>query len=403
MKSRQTFIIIAAMMSAFSAGPAAAQISDDVVRIGVLTDLSGPYATLTGAGSVQAARMAIEDVGGTVLGKRIEVISADHQNKPDVAVGIARQWFDVDKVDAIVDLTGSPIALAVIKLAAEKNRAAIVTGALVSRITSEDCTPTSSQWIVDTYVTASSVATGITKRGGASWFFLTVDNAGGHSLREHASNAVVAAGGKVVGEVAHPLNMMDFSSALLVAQSSGAQVVGLANAGGDTVNAIKSATEFGLTKKQTVAATLFTLADLHALGLASAKGMYTATSFYWDANDDTRAWSRRFMASQGRMPDFYHAGMYAGITHYLQSIKAIGTDDGTAVVAKMKQMPVETKLFKSAQLRENGQFASDVYLVRVKSPEESKYSWDYFAIEETVPADQAFLPLSKSKCPLIRN
>lgn len=381
-----------------------AKLTDDVVRIGVLTDMSGLYSDLSGEGSVVAARMAVEDFGGKVLGKPIEVVSADHQNKPDVAASKAREWFDAQKVDMITDLVTSSTALAVVDIAKQKNRIAIVNGAGSSKLTNENCTPNSILYSWDTYALANGTANAVYKQGGDSWYFITADYAFGHSLEKDASDVIKANGGKVLGSGRHPLSASDFSSFLLKAQSSGAKIIALANAGGDTVNAIKAANEFGLTQsgKQSLASLLLTINDVHSLGLKAAQGMYATDAFYWDLNDDTRAWSRRFFTKMKKMPNMVHAGVYSSTMHYLKAIQAAGTDEAGVVMKKMKDMPINDFFAKNGKIREDGRMVHDMYLVQVKKPSESKSPWDYYNVKAVIPGDQAFLPLSKSTCPLVK-
>ncbi len=335
------------------AAPAQAQVSNDVVKIGVLTDLSGLYSDLSGQGSIVAARMAIEDFGKTVLGKPIELLSADSQNKADVSSTRAREWIDQQNVDVLMDLVPTNVALAVMDVARQKNKIAIVVGSASSTISNEQCTPTSAHWMYDTY--SSSVGTGkaLLKRGADSWYFLTADYAFGKSLEKDVTDVVNAGGGKVLGGVRHPLNATDFSSFLLQAQTSKAKVVGLANAGGDTVNSVKQAGEFGIAAKgQLVAPLLMFISDVHAIGLKYAQGMYLTEGFYWDANEQTRAWSRRFFAIQKKMPTMAQAGMYSAVTHYLKAVKAAGTDDTTPVMKKMRELPVSDVVIPKGTLRD---------------------------------------------------
>ncbi|MBK4734413.1 ABC transporter substrate-binding protein [Noviherbaspirillum pedocola] len=402
-------IALAAIAALVPALPAAAQqgkISDDVVKIGVLTDMSGLYSDLSGEGSVTAAKMAVEDFGGKVLGKPIEVISSDHQNKSDIAAARAREWFDAQKVDMITDLVTSSTALAVVDVAHKKNRIAIVNGAGSSKLTNENCTPNSILYSWDTYALANGTANAVVKQGGDSWYFLTADYAFGQSLEKDAGNVVKANGGKVLGASRHPLNASDFSSFLLSAQTSGAKVIALANAGGDTDNAIKAAREFGITKsgKQSLAALLLTINDVHSVGLETAQGLYATDAFYWDYNDETRAWSKRFYAKMHnrKMPNMIHAGVYSSTIHYLKAVQAAGTDEAGAVMAKMREMPVNDFFAKNGRIRADGRMVHDMYLVQIKKPSESKGPWDYYNIKAVIPGDQAFQPLSQSTCPLVK-
>lgn len=382
------------------AGPASAQaISDGAVKIGVLTDLSGGYSDLSGSGSVLAAQMAIDDFKSTYSPKfAINLLSADHQNKPEVASAKARAWFDQEHVDMIADLPASSSALAVVKLAKEKNKVVIVSGGASTRITNEDCTPTALHWTYDTYALATGTAGAITKQGGNTWYFLTADYAGGHALEKDAAEVVKANGGKVLGHAMHPFPASDFSTYLLTAQASGAKVIGLANAGSDTTNAIKQAAEFGIAGKQSLAATLMFITDVHSLGLDKAQGMYLTGGFYWDMDEQTRAWSKRFFSVQKRMPSMIQAGVYSSVLHYLKAIQATGTDEPSAVIKKMRELPVKDMFARNGKLREDGRMVHDMYLFQVKKPQESKYPWDYYKLSQTIPGDQAFLPLEKSVC-----
>jgi branched-chain amino acid transport system substrate-binding protein len=382
------------------AGPA--KISDGVVKIGLLLDMTSVYADVTGAGSVEAARMAVEDFGGKVLGKPIELVYADHQNKADIAANKAREWFDTQKVDMIADVAASATALAVVEIAKQKNKIVMLSGPGSSLLTNENCTPVSVHYTWDTYALAAGTGRGVLKGGGNTWFFITADYAFGHSLEKDTTDVITAEGGKVLGSVRHPLNASDFSSYILQAQASKAKVVALANAGGDTVNAIKSANEFGLTKNQQLAALLVFINDVHALGLNLTKGMLLTESFYWDMNDETRKWSRRYFERMKKMPNMIQAGTYSSITHYLKAVRATGTDDTATVMAKMKATPINDMFVKNGRIREDGRMAKEYYLFEVKQPSESKYPWDYYKLKATIPADQALLPLAKSRCPLVK-
>ncbi|HEY5766125.1 MAG TPA: ABC transporter substrate-binding protein [Candidatus Deferrimicrobiaceae bacterium] len=386
-----------------SAALAETKVSDGVVKIGVLTDMSGTYSDLAGPGSVLAVQMAVADF----LAKekpdfKIEVISADHQNKGDISANKAREWIDQDKVDMIADLVTTSTALAVMKVAKEKNRITLVSGAASTPITNEQCTDTNVHYTYDTYALATGTGRAVVKQGGKTWFFLTVDYAFGKALEKDTTDAVLAEGGKILGGVLHPFPAQDFSSFLLQAQSSGAQVIGLANAGNDTINSIKQAAEFGITPKQSLAGLLMFITDVHSLGLKATQGMYLTTGFYWDLNDETRAWSKRINEKKGRMPTMVQAGDYTMVYHYLKAVKAAGTDDTQAVMAKMKATPINDFFAKNGKIRDDGRMVHDMYLAQVKKPEESKYPWDYYNIRQTIPGDQAFMPLSKSKCPLVK-
>ncbi|OWW20645.1 ABC transporter substrate-binding protein [Noviherbaspirillum denitrificans] len=397
-------LALAAVLTCALAGNTTAQtpkFSDDVVRIGVLTDLSGIYADLSGPGSVLAAKMAVEDFGKTIHGKRIEVVSADTLNKADTAANKAREWFDRDGVDMIVDLPASSVVLATAKVAQAKNKILIAVGSSTTRLTNEDCSPTVMHWAYDTYSLATATARAVAKQGGDSWYFLTADYAGGHALMMDAMAVVKQSGGKVLGESRHPFPGNDFSSYLLKAQASGAKVIGLANAGNDTVNSIKQAAEFGIMDKQMVVATLLFDTDVHSLGLKYAQGMYLTTGFYWDLNDKTRAFGKRFFASQKRMPTMVQAGVYSAVMHYLKAVKAAATDDSLAVAKEMKKIPVNDFFAENGKVREDGRMVHDMYLAQIKKPEESKYPWDYFHIRQVIKGDDAFIPLSKSLCTLV--
>ena len=400
----KTLARAAAMAAALAATASAqAQISDGVVRIGVLTDLSGIYSDVSGKGTVVATQMAIDDF----LAKRkpafkVEMVSADHQNKGDIAANKAREWFERDKVDVASELVTTSVALAVMKIAKEKNRIALISGAASTRITNEDCNDVSVHWTYDTYALANGTAAAVTKGGGKKWFFLTADYAFGHSLEKDASDVVKANGGEVMGAVRHPFPGRDFASFLLKAQSSGAEIIGLANAGGDTINAIKQAAEFGITPKQKLAGLLMFISDVHSLGLKSTQSMYLTTGFYWNANDDTRAWSKRYFEQMKRMPSMVQAGQYSSVMHYLEAVQAIGSDDTQKVMAQMKKTPVNDFFAKGGKIRDDGRMVHDMYLVQVKTPAESKTPWDYYNVRATIPAAEAFQPLSASTCPLIK-
>jgi branched-chain amino acid transport system substrate-binding protein len=381
---------------------AQAEISGNAVKIGVLNDQSGLYADLAGQGSVEAARMAVEDFGGSINGAPIEVLSADHQNKPDIGSNIVREWIDVDGVDVIVDVPTSSVALAVTEIVKEKDKVFLVSGAATTDLTGEACSPNTIHWTYDTYALAVGTGRAMVQEGGDSWFFITADYAFGHQLEEDTSNVVKEQGGEVLGAVRHPLSSSDFSSYLLQAQGSGAKVIGLANAGADTTNSIKQANEFGITQAgQQLAALLLFLSDVHALGLDVAQNLVLTTGFYWDMDDETRAWSERFKERVGAMPTMVQAGVYSAVTHYLNAIKETGGDEAKPVVEQMKATPVNDFFAKNGTIREDGRMVHDMYLARVKTPDESKGEWDYYEILRTIPADQAFVPLSESKCELV--
>ncbi len=402
MKLNTMTAAVAAALS-LAAGGAAAQISDNVVKIGVLTDLSGAYSDLAGPGAVEAVKMAVEDFKTREKpAYAIEVVAADHQNKGDIASNKAREWFDRDKVDVVTDMVTTSTALAAMKVAKDKNKIALISGAASTRITNEDCNDVTVHWTYDTYAVANGTAKAVVKQGGKSWFFLTADYAFGQSLEKDASDVVVANGGKVLGAVRHPFPGTDFSSFLLKAQASGAQVIGLANAGTDTTNSIKQAAEFGITPKQSLAGLLMFITDIHSLGLKATQGMYLTEAFYWDANDETRAWSKRFFSRHKRMPTMVQAGLYSAVTHYLNAVKATGSDDTQKVMAAMKKARINDFFAKNGYIREDGRMVHDMYLMQVKKPEESKYPWDYYNVRQTIPAAEAFQPLSLSKCSLIK-
>ena len=382
--------------------PAPTAVSDNVVKIGVMTDLSGLYSDLGGQGSIEAARMAVQDFGGQVLGKSIEIVFADHQNKADIAAQKAREWFDTQGVDMVTDLLNSAAALATAKVANEKKRIIIDTGAGSTRLTNEDCNPYTVHYAFDTYALANGTANAIVKQGGKTWFFITADYAFGHSLEQDTANAVKAAGGEVKGSVRHPLNAPDFSSFLLQAQASKAQIVGLANAGGDMINAIKAANEFGLTKNQTLAGLLVFISDTNSLGLPVAQGMLLTDGWYWDLNDETRRFGKRFNEKMKKMPGMNHAGVYSAVLTYLKAVQAAGTDNADAVMAAMKKMKINDLFTNNGVIREDGRMVHDMYLMQVKKPEESKYPWDYYSVKAVIPGDQAFQPLALSRCPLVK-
>ena len=379
----------------------AGAISGDVVKVGVLTDMSGLYSDLGGQGSVEAARMAAADFGGKVLGKNIEIIGADHQNKADVGAQKAREWFDQQGVDMITDALNSAVGIAVTKVVGEKKRILMNVGAASTRLTNEDCNAYTVHYAYDTYALANGTGNAIVKQGGKSWYFLTADYAFGHSLESDTANVVKSGGGTVVGAVRHPLNAADFSSFLLQAQSSKAQIVGLANAGGDTINAIKAANEFGITKNQKLAGLLVFITDVHSLGLATTQGMYLTDGWYWDTNEDTRKFGRRYFDKMKKMPTMVQAGVYSSTLTYLKAVAAAGTDNADAVMTELKKTRINDMFAKNGTIRADGRMIHDMYLMEVKKPAESKYPWDYYHIKATIPGDQAFQPLSASRCPMI--
>ena len=400
--STMRIALAAAVMSL--ATLAQGQVSGDTVKIGVLTDMSGVLSDLSGAGSVTAVRMAVEDFGGKVLGKPIEVVQADHQSKPDLASSLAREWIDQQGMDMITDLTNSAIALAVASLVRDKSRIAIVNGAGTTRITNQDCSLNTVHYTWDTYAMAYGTAKAIVKQGGDTWYFLTADYAFGHQSEKDVSAVVVAAGGKVLGSSKHPQGTSDFSSFILKAQQSGAKIIGLANGGADTINSIKAAEEFGLSTsgKQNLAGLAVFITDIHSLGLKSSQGLILTTGFYWDRDEETRKFSRRFFERQKKMPTAIQAGNYSSTLHYLKAVQAAGTDEAGAVMTKMKSLPVNDFFATNGKIRQDGRMVHDMYLVQVKKPDESKYAWDYFKILATIPGDEAFQPLSQSSCPLIK-
>jgi branched-chain amino acid transport system substrate-binding protein len=388
------------------ATPALAQ--DKTAKIGVLNDMSSLYADIGGPNSVVAVKMAVEDSGLAAKGWKIDVLSGDHQNKPDIGTNMARQWIDVDKLDAVVDTPTSSVALAVSNLVKEKNAILINSGGASADITGKACTPNTLSVTYDTYMLATGTGKALTKAGGDSWFFLTADYAFGHALERDTAAVVTATGGKVLGRVKHPLNTSDFSSFLLQAQSSKAKVIGLANAGGDTTNAIKQASEFGIVAGgQKLAALLLFITDVHSLGLKTAQGLTFTESFYWDMNDKTREWSKRFqkLSPKETMPSMTVAGLYSGVLHYLKTLEAMGGNphDGAKVVAKMKELPTDDILFGKGTIRADGRKMLPAYLFEVKKPEESKHPFDYYKLVATIPAEEAARPLSESECPLVKS
>ena len=398
-------LLTLACTAAFAAlaGSAHAQISGNTVKVGVLTDMSGTYSDLAGAGAVLATQMAIDDfVAAEKPDFKVELVSADHQNKADIASNKAREWFEREGVDTVTELVSTTTALAVMKVAKEMNRITLMSGPGSTPITNEQCTDLNVHYTYDTYALANGTARAVTQQGGDSWFFLTADYAFGQALEKDSSAVVTATGGKVLGSVRHPFPASDFSSFLLQAQASGAKIIGLANAGADTTNAIKQAAEFGITPKQQLAGLLMFISDVHSLGLKNTQGMYLTTGFYWDLNDDTRAWSQRFFEKQKRMPTMVQAGQYSSVMHYLKAVKAAGTDDAGKVMAQMKATPINDFFATNGRIRDDGRMVHDMYLAQVKSPAESKGPWDYYHIRQTIPGDEAFQPLSESRCPLVK-
>jgi len=397
MRFERLLIAAAALLAATAAS------AETPVKIGVLNDRSGLYADPSGEGSVVAAKMAVEDFKAAEKGMKVDVVSADHQNKPDVAINTGREWLDQQGVDIIVDVPNSGVALAVSELVREKNKVFIDSGAAASDLTGAKCSPNTIHWTYDTWALANGTGSAIVKRGGTSWFFITADYAFGAALERDTAKVVKENGGTVVGSVKAPLNTQDFSAFLLQAQSSGAKIIGLANAGGDTINSVKQAAEFGIVQGgQNLAGLLIFISDIHSLGLKTAQGLIFTAAFYWDLNDQTRAWSDRFMKATGRRPSMVQAGVYSGVLHYLKAVEALkSAKDGKAVVAKMKETPTDDPLFGKGEVRADGRKTHDMYLFEVKKPEESKGPWDYYKLLTTIPADKAFRPLNEGGCPLV--
>ncbi len=390
-----------AVAMAVMAAPAAyAQVSNDTIKIGFITDMSGVYADVDGPAGADAIKMAIADFGGNVNGKKIEFVSADHQNKADIAASKAREWFDQQGVDMLIGGTNSATNLAMAKVAAEKKKPFIAIGAGTSRLTNEECTPYTVHYAYDTAAMARGTAAALTKQGNKEWYFLTADYVFGISLENDASQIVKAQGGHVLGSVRHPLAASDFSSFLLQAQNSKAQVLGLANAGGDTVNSIKAANEFGVNKKMKLAGLLMFVNDVHALGLNVTQGMYLTDGWYWDTNDESRAWAKKFMSRNKKAPSMLHAADYSATTQYLNAVKAIGTDDGDKVMAKLKSTKINDVFAKNGVIRPDGRMVHDMTLMQVKSPSESKYAWDYYKVIQVIPGDQAYMTKAETKCAL---
>ena len=376
--------------------------AEGVIKVGVLNDMSGLYADLAGMGSVTAARMAAADAGGKIGGKTIEIVFADHQNKPDIGSSIVRQWYDVDQVDVVVDIPNSAVALAVQEIARDRNKIVLFSAAATSDLTGRRCSPTSVHWTFDTYALAHGTGTAIVKQGGKTWFFITADYALGQALVRDTSAVVIANGGRVIGEARHPLNTADLSSLLLQAKASQAQVIGLMDAGGDVINAVKQAAEFGIVKGgQKLAGLLLFISDVHSLGLQVAQGIQLTASFYWDLDANTRAWSKRYFAETGRMPTMPQAGVYCSLTHYFKAVAAVGSTDAGAVMARMKATPINDFMTKDGKIRADGRVIRDFYLFEVKSPAESHYAWDYYTLVSVIPADQAIRPVAQSECPLL--
>ncbi len=371
------------------------------LRIGVLSDMSSLYTDNGGQGSVVAARMAVDDFGGSVLNRKVEIISADNQNKPDVGGGIARRWLDNDNVEAIVDVPNSAVALAVQGITRDRKKIFLATGSATSRLTGDECSQTGIHWTYDTYALSQGTTKAVSKLGVKKWFFLSADYSLGAQLEADSRKVISSLGGETVGAVKHPLNTPDFSSFLLQAQSSKADVIALADAGGDFINAVKQAGEFGITKSQKLVGLIVFIADIHSLGLESAQGLILSSAFYWDLNDETRAWAKRFIEKTNKVPTMIHAGTYGAVMHYLKAINAAGTADGPAVAAKMRAMPVNDFMTKNGVIREDGRLVRDMYLFRVKKPSESKYRFDYYELLATIPGKEAFRPQEEGGCPLL--
>ena len=385
-----------------ASGASAAGLSDGVLKVGVLTDMSGVYSDLCGPGSVAAAQMAIDEFGGKVLGKKIELVSADHQNKADIAANKAREWFDTGKVDVIADLPNSSAALAVMEVAKQKNRITLVSTGASTKITNSNCSPNNVHWTYDTYALAVGTGKAVVANGGDSWYFITADYAFGHPLEGDTAAIVKASGGKVLGKVRAPFPNTDFSSFLLQAQASGSKIIGLANAEGDTINAIKQAKEFGITQNQTLAGLLVFITDINSLGLEASQGMMLTTGFYWDRNDETRAFAKRFGKVHKNMPTMGQAGVYSSLMHYFKAVEKAGTDEAGAVMAAMKSMPVNDVFAKNGFIRDDGRMVHDMYLVQVKKPSESKGPWDYYKVIRTIPGEEAYMSLEQSTCELVK-
>ncbi|SCB59193.1 amino acid/amide ABC transporter substrate-binding protein, HAAT family [Rhizobium aethiopicum] len=400
---RKNLIASVAFLLASSTAVLAQSATDGKVKIGILNDQSGVYADFGGKSSVEAAKMAVEDFGGKVLDVPVEIVDADHQNKPDIASNIARQWYDTEQVDAIMELTTSSVALAVQAIAKEKKKIDIVTGAATTDLTGKACSPYGFHWAYDTHALAVGTGGALVKQGGDSWFFLTADYAFGYSLEQQTSEYVKASGGTVVGAVRHPLSTQDFSSFLLQAQSSGAKVIGLANAGLDTSNAIKQAAEFGITQGgQHLAALLFTLAEVHGLGLEAAQGLTLTEGYYWNRDDESRAFAKKFFDRTGKMPNMVHAGTYSAVTQYLKAIQKAGTDETEAVAKVLHEMPVDDVFGRGGTVGANGRMIHDMYLLQVKKPADSKEPWDYFNVLATIPGKEAYIDPAKSGCDLVK-
>lgn len=395
---RNAIALAAAALAAGLSLPAHAQYTNNTIKIGMITDLSGVYSDVDGNGGAEAVRMAIADMGGAVAGKKIEFVVADHQNKPDIAASRAREWFDQQGVDMLIGGTNSGASLAMAKVAAEKKKPFFVIGAGAAALTNEQCSPYTVHYAYDTVALARGTASAMLKQGAKSWYFLTADYAFGQSLEKDTADVVKANGGTVVGSVKHPLGASDFSSFLLQAQSSKAQVLGLANAGGDFINSMKAANEFGLTKKMKTAGLLVFINDIHTLGLKTTQGMYLTDGWYWDMNDETRAWAKKYFAKMKKEPSMLQAGDYSATMTYLNAVKAVGTDDGDKVMAQLKKTKVNDMFAKNGEIRPDGRMVHDMYLMQVKTPAESKYPWDYYKLVATIPGAQAYTTKAETKC-----
>ncbi|HZW23210.1 ABC transporter substrate-binding protein [Noviherbaspirillum sp.] len=399
-KIKAITLAVASTLAVGISASASAQVSGDVIRIGLITDMSGVYADIDGAGGAEAIKMAIADLGGAINGKKVEFLVADHQNKADIAASKAREWFDQQGLDMLVGGTNSGTNLAMAKVAAEKKKVFMAIGGATARLSNEDCTPYTVHYAYDTVALAKGTGSAIVKQGGKSWYFLTADYAFGASLEKDTSDVVKAAGGQLLGSVKHPLSASDFSSFLLQAQSSKAQILGLANAGGDTINSIKAANEFGINKSMKLAGLLMFINDVHSLGLNLTQGMYLTDGWYWDLNDDTRKWSKRYFEKMKKMPSLLQAADYSATTQYLNAVKATGTDDADKVMAQLKKTKINDFFAKNGVIRPDGRMVHDMYLMEVKKPSESKYPWDYYKVVQTIPGDQAFATKAESKCSL---
>lgn len=399
-KMKTLTLAVSTSLAVGFAGSASAQVSGDTVKLGFVTDISGLYSDIDGNGGVEAVKMAIADFGGTVLGKKIELVTADHQNKADIAASKVREWFDQQGVDAVIGGTNSGTSLSMAKIAQEKKKPFLAVGAGSARLTNEECSPYTIHYAYDTVALAKGTGSAVVKQGGETWFFLTADYAFGHSLESDTANVVKKSGGKVLGAVRHPLSASDFSSFLLQAQTSKAQILGLANAGGDTINAIKAANEFGINKTMKLAGLLMFINDVHSLGLNLTHGMYLTDSWYWDQSDDSRKWAKRYFAKMKKMPSSLQAGDYSVAMQYLNAVKAAGTDDADKVIAKMKATKINDMFAKNGSIRPDGRMVHDMFLMQVKTSAESKYPWDYYKVVQTIPGDQAFTAKAESKCAL---